>query len=91
MAVDDSLERFFAGVRASCNEHAKRKGYTEESADAGNVAAPLLDMLKVTQCHAIGEIALKLVEFRRTPRRVIAEKIAGWSWRLWCSCKEEKQ
>ena len=84
----DSLEQFFAGVRESCSVHARRKGYTDDNADAGNVAGPLLSSLGVTQCHAIGEIALKLLEFKRTPKRVIAEKIAGWSWRLWCSCKE---
>ena len=30
---DDSLEQFFEGIRASCNLHAKRKGYTNEGAD----------------------------------------------------------
>jgi len=85
----NSLEDFFNGVRSSCTEHAKRKGYTNGGADAGNVAGPFLDTLGVTQGHAVGEIALKLLEFQRTPRRVIAEKIAGWSWRLWCSCPKD--
>ena len=84
----NSLEDFFQGVRSSCTEHAKRKGYTNDGADAGNVAGPFLDTLGVTQGHAVGEIALKLLEFQRAPRRVIAEKIAGWAWRLWCSCGE---
>jgi hypothetical protein len=84
----NSLEDFFQGVRSSCTEHAKRKGYTNEGADAGNVAGPFLDTLGVTQAHAIGEIGLKLLEFQRAPRRVVALKIAGWAWRLWCSCGE---
>jgi hypothetical protein len=85
---DNSLELFFEGIRESCNTHARRKGYTNLGADKGNVAGPFLDMIGVTQEHAIGEIALKLLEFRRAPRRVVAEKIAGWAWRLWCSCPE---
>ena len=48
-----------------------------------------LTTLGVTQAHAVGEIGPKLLEFQRTPRRVIAEKIAGWAWRLWCSCPDE--
>ncbi len=84
----DSLQLFFDGIRDSCSSHAKRKGYTEDNADAGNVAGPMLDTLGVTQAHAIGEIALKLLEFQRTPRRVVALKVGGWAWRLWCSCKE---
>ncbi len=89
MSRDNSLEQFFEGIRASCNFHAKRKGYTNDGADRGNVAGPFLDTLGVTQAHAVGEIGLKLLEFQRTPRRVIAEKIAGWAWRLWCSCPDE--
>lgn len=86
----NTLEEFFEGIRSSCNDHAKRKGYTNGGADKGNVAGPFLDSLGVTQSHALGEIALKLLEFKRTPRRVVAEKIAGWAWRLWCSCEEDK-
>jgi hypothetical protein len=83
------LDDFFDGIRASCNEHAVRKGYTTRGAGDGDVAGPLMDTLGVTQAHAIGEIALKLLEFQRAPRRVVAEKIAGWAWRLWCSCGSE--
>ena len=85
---DDSLEQFFEGIRSSCNEHAKRKGYTQRGAGDGDVLGPLLNKLGVAQHHALGEIVTKLVEFQRTPRRVLAEKIAGWAWRLWCSCPE---
>ncbi len=88
MAEKDSLEQFFAGIRASCNEHAKRKGYTKESADDGNVLGPAMKLFDIEAPHAIGEILAKLVEFQRTPKRHIAEKVAGWSWRLWLSCKE---
>ncbi len=75
---DNSLELFFEAIRSSCNEHAKRKGYTEHRAGDGDVLGPLLTGLGVAQHHALGEIIAKVVEFKRAPRRVLAEKIAGW-------------
>ena len=89
MSRDNSLELFFEGIRASCNEHARRKGYTQRGAGDGDILGPILNSIGLTQSHALGEIITKVVEFQRTPRRVLAEKIAGWAWRLWCSCPDE--
>lgn len=89
MAVaKDSLERFFVEVRSSCTEHAKRKGYTDSGVDQHNTLREVTDALGISQEHALGEIVAKLLEFRRAPRKVIAEKIAGWAWRLWLTCEE---
>jgi hypothetical protein len=46
--------------------------------------------LGVAEEHAIGEILTKLVEFRKTRRRVLAVKIAGWAWRLWLAVPDSE-
>lgn len=87
----DSLERFLAEVRSSCNEHAKRKGYTDDGADKGDVLGPIMEQLGVAQDHAIGEIIAKLVEFRKAPRGVVAVKVAGWAWKLWTTRTDKEK
>lgn len=86
--MDNSLEIFLEEVRDSCTSHAKRKGYM---AGAEDVLGVMIARLGCAQDHAMGEIIAKLVEFKRTPRRVLATKIAGWAWRLWDACEEDKK
>ena len=83
-----SLEKFFDGIRSSAEEHAVRKGYRGE--DGREPQAEAEDALGVMASHAMGEILGKMFEFKRTPKRVLAEKIAGWAWKLWLSVPEEK-
>lgn len=80
--MTESLEQFLSNVRSSCETHAERKGYKESGGDR-NVLGELTKAMGVEAHHAIGEILAKLVEFKAKPRRVLAEKIAGWAWRLW--------
>ncbi len=87
-AADDSLGEFFKRVRSSCEEHARRKGYTKQGPDEGNVLGPMMKLLGTAQDHALGEILTKVVECKAHPRKVLAEKIAGWAHRLWLSCEE---
>lgn len=84
----DSLDEFFAEVRSSCTEHAKRKGYTDGGADDQDKLGPILASIGVTVDHGIGEIIAKLVEYRNTPRRLLLVKAAGWCWVMWRRTKE---
>lgn len=84
----ESLEQFLENVRSSCETHAERKGYKESGGDR-NVLGELTKAMGVESHHAIGEILAKLVEFKAKPRRVLAEKIAGWAWRLWITAPEQ--
>lgn len=84
----ESLEQFLENVRSSCETHAERKGYKESGGDR-NVLGELTKAMGVEAHHAIGEILAKLVEFKAKPRRVLAEKIAGWAWRLWITAPEQ--
>jgi hypothetical protein len=81
-----SLEAFLNEVRSSCGEHASRKGYI--STTGRNVAGEVTSELGLARNHALGEIYYKWLEFQRTPRRVVAVKIAGWAWRLWTTVDE---
>jgi hypothetical protein len=81
--LNDSLEDFFAGVRASCTEHAVRKGYTKSGPDEGDVLGGILNAMGVSTAHGVGEIITKLVEYRKSPRRVLMEKVGGWAWSVW--------
>lgn len=82
-----SLEQFLEAVRSSCVVHAERKGYLEQ--EGFNPLIEIERILGITQHHALGEILAKMLEFKRSPKRVLAEKIAGWAWRLWESVPEE--
>lgn len=86
--MTESLEQFLSNVRSSCETHAERKGYKESGGDR-NVLGELTKAMGVESHHAIGEILAKLVEFKAKPRRVLAEKIAGWAWRLWITAPEQ--
>lgn len=81
-----TLEDFLDEIRDTCTGFAARKGYTNGGPDENNILGPILKTLGVSHDHAIGEIIAKCIEFRREPRRVVATKIAGWSWRLWANC-----
>lgn len=81
--MTDSLDEFFAEVRSSCTEHARRKGYTDVGPDASDRLGPILESFGVTAEHGVGEILTKLVEFRAAPRRLLLVKIAGWCWTIW--------
>lgn len=86
--MKDSLDEFFAGVRASTTGHAVRKGYTKVGPDEGDVLGVILRKMGVSQAHGIGEIVTKLVEFNVAPRRVLMEKIGGWAWCVWKDTKD---
>lgn len=84
-----SLDTFLSEVRDSCTTHAARKGYTTaEATDSGDVFGLFLTQTGVAQHHALGEVMAKWLEYRATPRRLLAVKIAGWAWRLWLNAKE---
>lgn len=76
----ESLEQFLENVRSSCESHAERKGYLDGDR---NVLGEVTASLGIEASHAMGEIIAKMIEFKASPRRVLAEKIAGWAWRLW--------
>lgn len=82
-----SLEDFLCNVRASCEQHAERKGYKDVGEDR-DVLGEATALFGIGAPHAIGEILAKLLEFQRTPRRVLAEKVAGWAWRLWLTAEK---
>ncbi len=84
--VSNRSVKFFAGLRSSVEEHAKRKGY--QDASGSDVAGGMVAALGLSAQHATCEMIYKLVEFRTAPRRVIAEKLAGWAFRLWLTSKE---
>ena len=83
--VTRDLEPFLEEIRDSCQSHAGRKGYQDGGEDR---LGPLIMGMGVAEEHAIGEIITKLVEFRKTRRRVLAVKIAGWAWRLWLAAPD---
>ena len=84
--MDQSFEGFTEQVRATIELHARRKGYTTGGGEEGNVAGEILKLLGIAVPHEIGEIIYKAVEFLKTPRRVILEKIAGWCYIAWRDC-----
>jgi hypothetical protein len=86
--LKDSLEDFFDEVRASCTEHAARKGYTRVGPDEGDVLGVILRAMGIGGAHGIGEIVTKLVEYRKAPRRVLMAKVAGWAWCIWRDTKD---
>jgi hypothetical protein len=79
----NSFDAFAAAVKSSVDSHAKRKNYTDNGPDGNNKMLTVMNALGIHQHHAIGEIIYKAGEFLKTPRRVLLEKIAGWSFVLW--------
>lgn len=85
-----SFQAFAQAVQESVEAHARRKNYlVGEGVEGGN---PLLEFKKaigIGTPHAVGEIIYKAVEYLRTPRRVLLEKIAGWAYCEWQSCDQD--
>lgn len=88
MTKDNSFSTFVDAVRASCSEHAKAKGYTHQDVDGESTLTVVMQKIGIHREHCIGEIVTKCLEYRKNPRRVLLEKIAGWSFQLW---KETEQ
>ena len=80
---DNSLEQFFANVRASLEAHAELKGYNDTGADGRNILFEFTTKYGISNGHAMGEIIYKAVEYIKNPRKVLLEKIAGWAFMAW--------
>jgi hypothetical protein len=92
MPIDKTLDKFFAAVRDSVEGHAKRKNYTEHDADGPNQLLQVMTILGMHEQHALGEIIYKCAEMLKAPpatKRLLCEKIAGWSWTIWREIKDE--
>lgn len=86
--MDNNLDTFFANIRSSVESHAQRKGYTDDGPDGVNKLADAMKSLGVHEAHCIGEICYKCAEYRKAPRKVLMEKVAGWAWLLWKESQE---
>lgn len=86
-APDTSFDAFARAVRESIEKHAERKNYHAGNFEE-NPLALFLSAIGIFSGHNIGEIIYKAVEYVKTPRRVLLEKIAGWAWLEWRNCKE---
>jgi hypothetical protein len=80
---DNSFAAFMKAVESSVDGHAKRKGYTDNDPDGQNKLALAMQQLGIHEAHCIGEIVYKCAEWLKSPRRVLMEKVAGWSWLVW--------
>lgn len=91
MPTDDkqSFEAFARGIKESVEGQAQRKGYRTTTIDGDNQLADFMHSQGLGQPHGISEIIYKALEFKRAPRRVLLEKIAGWAFILWQRCKEQ--
>ena len=81
-----TFNAFVTAVQDSVEGHAKRKNYTAGNADDDNQLLRVCVLLGIHDHHAIGEIIYKAVEFLKAPkatRKILLEKIAGWSFVLW--------
>lgn len=85
----DSFEAFTSRVKASVEDHARRKNYTDGGANEGNKMIAVMVMLGIHAPHSIGEIIYKCAEYMKAPRRVLLEKVAGWAYCLWRETKED--
>lgn len=83
-----TFESFLEAVRASVDEHAKRKNYTDNGVSGENKLAEVGRLLEFEPQHGIGEIVYKCAEYLRNPREVLLEKIAGWAGILWMRHKD---
>ncbi len=88
-----TLDAFFVEIRESVDNHAKRKNYTEADPDGRNKLLEVLGLLGIHDQHAIGEIVYKCAEFLTckslATKRLLAVKMAGWSWTLWREIPED--
>jgi len=90
--MDRTLEKFFTAVRDSVEGHAKRKNYTSNDADGPNQLLLVLTTLGLHEPHALGEIIYKCAEMMKAPaktKKLLCEKIAGWSWTIWRELPDE--
>lgn len=78
-----TFEEFAKQVRESCEQQAKRKGYTDKDIDQENKLATITQLIGIQAQHGIGEIIYKAVEYIKAPREVLLVKIAGWAYILW--------
>lgn len=85
---DNSFDAFMSAVRSSIDDHAKRKGYTDNDPNGANKLSEAVSLLGIHEQHCIGEIIYKCAEWLRTPRRVLMEKVAGWAWLVWKATKD---
>jgi len=85
---DNSFAGFSAAVKESVEGQAQRKGYRTTQVDGANEIADFMHAQGLGQPHGISEIIYKSLEFKRAPRRVLLEKIAGWAFILWQRCGE---
>lgn len=84
--MEKTFEAFTKAVRDSVENHARRKNYTTEGADGDNQLLKVCTLLGIHEQHSIGEIIYKAVEYLKAPqatKKVLLEKIAGWSFVLW--------
>lgn len=79
----NSFDAFAAAVRSSCDQHAKRKNYSDNGTDGHNRMISVMVEMGIHAPHCVGEIVYKCAEYLRTPRRVLLEKVAGWAYVLW--------
>lgn len=85
----DTLDDFFGAVRSSLNSHASRKGYcNSDGVDGNNQFLSFKLFLGIGTGHHIGEILTKVVEYTKSPRRVLLEKVCGWAYLEWKNCKD---
>ncbi len=80
---DKTFAAFAAAVRASCEEHAQRKNYTNSNVDGESLLTVIMQQIGIHRQHCIAEIVTRAIEYLKTPRRVLLEKIAGWAFILW--------
>lgn len=79
----NSFQAFTQAVHDSVTAHAKRKGYTKNEVDGQNDLIEIDKLMGTHVHHCIAEIVYKAKEYLSCPRRVLLEKIAGWSFILW--------
>lgn len=85
----NSFETFSKAVQHSVEGQAQRKGYRTATVDGENELADFMHSQGLGQPHGISEIIYKALEFKRAPRRVLLEKISGWSFILWQRCDKD--
>ena len=86
--ADRTFAQFAKAVKESCEQHAKRKNYTDSDIDGHNKMRAVTGALGISRQHAIAEIVYKAAEYLTTPRRVLLEKIAGWAYLEWKDCDQ---
>ena len=54
---------FAAAVRASCEEHAQRKNYTNSNVDGESLLTMIMQQIGIHRQHCIAEIVTKAIEY----------------------------